>query len=225
MTPLGIINDRDGLVTVVLDGVLIDAEQLNFHPLVNTESTGLSPGELVSFISLTAALELRSPRNESASFACSETTIHSNAAAAVRVRISLILLSTIIELAAQSCSAAEEISWFEVLNFQLACATSNQTVGDAVASLVCAETRDTIRGSCCHQDEVGLSAKEPHALLEFSNVNSCSLLDRVRLLRRRSRQFRSRSCTRPPVGLEVKSAPTSHSQTGQEEHQCRSVRT
>ena len=50
LTPLGIINDRNGLVTVVLDRVLIDAEQLNFHPLVNTESTGLSPGELVSFI-------------------------------------------------------------------------------------------------------------------------------------------------------------------------------
>jgi hypothetical protein len=50
LTPLGIINDHDGLVTVVLDGVLIDPEQVNFHPLVNTGSTGLSPGELVSFI-------------------------------------------------------------------------------------------------------------------------------------------------------------------------------
>jgi Ala-tRNA(Pro) deacylase len=50
LTPLGIINDRDGVVTVVLDAVLIDAEQVNFHPLVNTESTGLSPAELVSFV-------------------------------------------------------------------------------------------------------------------------------------------------------------------------------
>jgi len=50
LTPLGIINDRDGLVTVVIDAVLLDSAQVNFHPLVNTESTGLSPDELLSFI-------------------------------------------------------------------------------------------------------------------------------------------------------------------------------
>ena len=45
LTPFGIINDAEGLVTVV-----IDAGQLNFPPLVNTESTGLRPAELVSFV-------------------------------------------------------------------------------------------------------------------------------------------------------------------------------
>jgi Ala-tRNA(Pro) deacylase len=50
LTPLGIINDRDCLVTVVVDAVLRDADQVNFHPLVNTQSTGLSPDELFAFI-------------------------------------------------------------------------------------------------------------------------------------------------------------------------------
>jgi Ala-tRNA(Pro) deacylase len=50
LTPLGVINDREGLVTVVLDSVLINAEQVNFHPLVNTESTGLAPAELITFV-------------------------------------------------------------------------------------------------------------------------------------------------------------------------------
>jgi len=50
LTPLGVINDRDGLVTVVVDAVLLGSKQVNFHPLINTESTGLSPDELLSFI-------------------------------------------------------------------------------------------------------------------------------------------------------------------------------
>jgi Ala-tRNA(Pro) deacylase len=50
LTPFGVIDDRDGLVTVVVDRVLLNAEQVNFHPLVNTESTGLSPRDLLAFI-------------------------------------------------------------------------------------------------------------------------------------------------------------------------------
>jgi Ala-tRNA(Pro) deacylase len=50
LTPLGLINDGNGAVTAVIDAVLLDANQLNFHPLVNTESTGLRPDELLSFI-------------------------------------------------------------------------------------------------------------------------------------------------------------------------------
>ena len=46
LTPLGVINDRDGLVTVAIDAT----KQLNFHPLVNAKSTGLSPDELLAFI-------------------------------------------------------------------------------------------------------------------------------------------------------------------------------
>ena len=38
------------LVTPVIDASLMSAEQLNFHPLANTESTGISPQDLLSFI-------------------------------------------------------------------------------------------------------------------------------------------------------------------------------
>jgi Ala-tRNA(Pro) deacylase len=50
LTPFGIINDSESLVTVVVDAALLDSAQVNFHPLVNTESTGLSPEELLTFI-------------------------------------------------------------------------------------------------------------------------------------------------------------------------------
>ncbi len=50
LTPLAIINDQNNRVTVMIDASLMEAEQVNFHPLVNTESTGLHPQELVKFI-------------------------------------------------------------------------------------------------------------------------------------------------------------------------------
>ncbi|MBA8838947.1 prolyl-tRNA synthetase associated domain-containing protein [Ochrobactrum sp. RH2CCR150] len=50
LTPLGIINDMEGLVTVVIDAVLLDSAQINFHPLVQEESVGLTPAELLAFI-------------------------------------------------------------------------------------------------------------------------------------------------------------------------------
>lgn len=50
LTPLGIINDTDGLVTVVVDAVLLDSAQINFHPLAQEESVGLAPTELLAFI-------------------------------------------------------------------------------------------------------------------------------------------------------------------------------
>lgn len=50
LTPLGIINDTNGLVTVVIDAVLLDSEQINFHPLVQEESVGLAPADLLAFI-------------------------------------------------------------------------------------------------------------------------------------------------------------------------------
>lgn len=50
LTPLGLINDTTRAVTPVIDAGLMGAEQLNFHPLINTESTGLHPKELLSFI-------------------------------------------------------------------------------------------------------------------------------------------------------------------------------
>lgn len=50
LTPLGLINDAAGVVAVVIDASLLGTEQVNFHPLVNTESTGLAPEELLAFI-------------------------------------------------------------------------------------------------------------------------------------------------------------------------------
>jgi Ala-tRNA(Pro) deacylase len=50
LTPLALTQDGNPAITVVLDGKIIDDEQLNFHPLVNTESVGLSPAELIRFI-------------------------------------------------------------------------------------------------------------------------------------------------------------------------------
>ncbi|MQW58657.1 YbaK/EbsC family protein [Sinorhizobium meliloti] len=41
LTPLGLINDRLSAITPVLDATLLGADQINFHPLVNTESKGL----------------------------------------------------------------------------------------------------------------------------------------------------------------------------------------
>jgi Ala-tRNA(Pro) deacylase len=50
LTPLGIINDTEGLVTVVVDAVLLRSDQVNFHPLEQTESIGLPPNALLAFI-------------------------------------------------------------------------------------------------------------------------------------------------------------------------------
>lgn len=50
LTPMGLINDRDALITAVIDALLMTSAQLNFHPLVNTESMGISPAGLVSFV-------------------------------------------------------------------------------------------------------------------------------------------------------------------------------
>jgi Ala-tRNA(Pro) deacylase len=50
LTPFAVLNDEEGLVTVVVDAGLMDTEQLNFHPLVNTESTGISADDLIVFI-------------------------------------------------------------------------------------------------------------------------------------------------------------------------------
>ena len=50
LTPLALINDEDGLVTAVVDASLLAAGQVNVHPLVNTESTGLRPADLLAFV-------------------------------------------------------------------------------------------------------------------------------------------------------------------------------
>jgi Ala-tRNA(Pro) deacylase len=53
VTPLGAINDRDGRVTVVLDEGMMRHERLNFHPLVNTRTTGMKSADLIAFLRAT----------------------------------------------------------------------------------------------------------------------------------------------------------------------------
>ncbi|THD43068.1 MAG: prolyl-tRNA synthetase associated domain-containing protein [Bradyrhizobium sp.] len=50
VTPFGAINDHKGLVTVALDATMMRHERLNFHPLVNTRTTGLASRDLVKFL-------------------------------------------------------------------------------------------------------------------------------------------------------------------------------
>ena len=50
VTPFGAINDSEGRVTVALDAALMRHERLNFHPLVNTRTTGLASGDIVKFL-------------------------------------------------------------------------------------------------------------------------------------------------------------------------------
>jgi Ala-tRNA(Pro) deacylase len=53
VTPFGAINDEAGKVRVVLDEAMMRHERLNFHPLVNTRTTGLASADLVKFLRAT----------------------------------------------------------------------------------------------------------------------------------------------------------------------------
>ena len=53
VTPFGAINDTERRVTVILDAQLMRHERLNFHPLVNTRTTGLARDDLVRFLKST----------------------------------------------------------------------------------------------------------------------------------------------------------------------------
>jgi Ala-tRNA(Pro) deacylase len=53
VTPFGAINDAAGRVTVVLDSELMAHARVNFHPLVNTRTTGVSPQGLKDFLRAT----------------------------------------------------------------------------------------------------------------------------------------------------------------------------
>jgi len=50
VTPFGAINDTEGRVTVALDTAMMANARLNFHPLVNTRTTGLASGGIVKFL-------------------------------------------------------------------------------------------------------------------------------------------------------------------------------
>jgi Ala-tRNA(Pro) deacylase len=53
VTPFGAINDEAGKVRVVLDEAMMRHERLNFHPLVNTRTTGLASADLIKFLRAT----------------------------------------------------------------------------------------------------------------------------------------------------------------------------
>ena len=53
VTPFGVINDRQGRVTVVLDAPMMEHATLNYHPLDNTMTTAIARGDLVKFLEAT----------------------------------------------------------------------------------------------------------------------------------------------------------------------------
>ena len=50
VTALSLINDRAGRVSVVLDARLMQYDEINCHPLVNTATTTLARDDLVRFM-------------------------------------------------------------------------------------------------------------------------------------------------------------------------------
>ena len=60
VTPFALINDRAGQVNVVLDADMMALDLLNYHPLVNTMTVAIRPGDLRAFIRWTghAAAEI-----------------------------------------------------------------------------------------------------------------------------------------------------------------------
>ena len=53
VTALSVINDKDGLVTVVLDAALMGESLINCHPLINTATTTLPREGLLAFLNAT----------------------------------------------------------------------------------------------------------------------------------------------------------------------------
>lgn len=53
VTPLAAVNDRDGVVPVAIYEDLLLHKQLNFHPLVNDQTTTISSTDLVRFLEAT----------------------------------------------------------------------------------------------------------------------------------------------------------------------------
>jgi Ala-tRNA(Pro) deacylase len=53
VTPFGAINDKAAKVAVVLDEAMMRHARLNFHPLVNTRTTGLKSADLIKFLRAT----------------------------------------------------------------------------------------------------------------------------------------------------------------------------
>jgi Ala-tRNA(Pro) deacylase len=50
VTPFAIINDRAQRVTIVLDEEMLRHDPLNYHPLINTKTTAVTPADLLKFM-------------------------------------------------------------------------------------------------------------------------------------------------------------------------------
>ncbi len=50
VTPFGVINDRAGAVTMLLDKGVLDHDPVHAHPLRNDMTTAVSPGDLLRFL-------------------------------------------------------------------------------------------------------------------------------------------------------------------------------
>ena len=50
VTPFGIVNDRNGAVSMVLDQDLLVGDIINAHPLRNDMTTAIRPGDLLTFL-------------------------------------------------------------------------------------------------------------------------------------------------------------------------------
>ena len=48
-----LLNDTAGVVTAVVDAALLDAAVVNAHPLTNTRTTSITPGDLLTFLRAT----------------------------------------------------------------------------------------------------------------------------------------------------------------------------
>lgn len=51
VNPFAVINDRQGLVTVVVDRAILGNEPLNFHPLDNAQTTSITVEDFLRFLS------------------------------------------------------------------------------------------------------------------------------------------------------------------------------
>jgi len=50
VTAFAVVNDTEGRVTMVLDANLMEHERVNFHPLINSMTTGVSREDLMTFL-------------------------------------------------------------------------------------------------------------------------------------------------------------------------------
>jgi Ala-tRNA(Pro) deacylase len=63
VSPLAVVNDPSGDVTVVLFAEILDHDVLNFHPLVNDRTTALAASDFLRFLQATGHEPLLLPRD------------------------------------------------------------------------------------------------------------------------------------------------------------------